>query len=102
MIRQIKCIYVLVNAVAGDVAQELERRTSNLKALGSILWQCEGHIFCPCESILEQTCLCRTPTPPSLPSCTQMCAYVKDPIAMCCKRLGLTADGLITQKHCTH
>ena len=29
-----------------------------------------------------------------------MCAHVKDPISICCKRVGLTAGGMETRKHC--
>ena len=32
---------------------------------------------------------------------TQIYAHVKDPISICYKRLGLTAGGMKTQKHCT-
>ena len=33
---------------------------------------------------------------------THICAHVKDPVSICCKRVGLTAGGVRTQKHCTH
>ena len=32
---------------------------------------------------------------------TQMCAHVEDPISICRKRVGLTADGMETRQHCT-
>ena len=32
---------------------------------------------------------------------TQMCAHAKDSISICHKRVGLTAGGMETQKHCT-
>ena len=32
---------------------------------------------------------------------TQICAHVKDPTSICCKRVGLTASDMETQKHCT-
>ena len=56
--------------------------------------------FCfsvPPESNLVQTCLCLTP--PSM-ACTQICANVKDPMYICLKRVGITAGGMETQKHC--
>ena len=31
-----------------------------------------------------------------------MCAHVKDPISICRKRVGITADGVETRKDCTH
>ena len=32
---------------------------------------------------------------------TQICAHIKDPISICRKRIGLTAGGMETRKHCT-
>ena len=31
---------------------------------------------------------------------THICAHVKDPISICRKRVGLTAGGMKTRKHC--
>ena len=61
--------------------------------------QGEAQIFCPSESTLVQPCLCLNP----LRVCarTQICAHVKDPISTCRKKVGLTAGGIKTQKHCT-
>ena len=32
---------------------------------------------------------------------TQICAHVKNPISICRKRVGITAGGMETRKHCT-
>ena len=59
--------------------------------------QGEIPFFCPAESTLVQTCLCLTPQPPTPFVCTartQICAYVKDPIFICRKRVGFTAGGM--------
>ena len=32
---------------------------------------------------------------------TQICAHVKDPTLICRTRVGLTASGMKTRKHCT-
>ena len=32
---------------------------------------------------------------------TQIYTHVKDPISICYKRVGITANGVETQKHCT-
>ena len=66
-----------------------------------LLEQGEGQVFCPAESTLVQTRLCRTP----------VCVYgtskfvrtllkVKAPISICHQRVGNTASGMETRKHC--
>ena len=60
-----------------------------------------GSFFYPSESTLVQTCLCRL-TPFVCTARTQKCAHVKDPISICCKRVGLTAGGMVTHKYCIH
>ena len=31
---------------------------------------------------------------------TLICAQAKDPVSVCCKRVGLTAGGMVTEKYC--
>ena len=64
--------------------------------------------FCPYESTLVHNCFCLSPPPPPPPppspfvctTCTQICANVKDPIAICCKRVDLTDSCVETRKYC--
>ena len=58
-------------------------------------------LSCPSESTLGQTCLCLTPLRVYGKARTQMCAHVKDPIAICRKSVGLTDGGTETRTHCT-
>ena len=48
--------------------------------------------------------VCAWPPPPPFvcTARTQMCAHVKDAVSICRKRVGLTADGMETQKLCAH
>ena len=93
-----KCI----ERMKGDVAQWLVSQKSNLKTLGSIpRWGKVRNSF----SVLPGQLLCRhvCAWPPFV--CTAhtqscVCAQVKDPISICCKRVGLTASGMVTQKYC--
>ena len=55
-------------------------------------------VLCPSESTLVQVCLCLTPVRVCTAR-TQMCTHVKDPISICCKRVGLTDGGIKTRKH---
>ena len=53
----------------------------------------------PSNSTLMQTPLC--PIPSTCMACTQMSTHAKDLTSVCCERVGLTADGMKTRKHCT-
>ena len=46
--------------------------------------------------------VCALYTPIMCMTHTQVCACIKDPISTSCKRVGLTADGMVTQKYCIH
>ena len=73
----------------------------NPKTLGSIPWWGRvRHIF----SVPPTQLLCRLVCawPPFVCAArTQICVHVKDPISICRKRVGLTAGGMETRKHCT-
>ena len=90
--------------LTGDVAQWLlVSQNSNPKTLGSILWRSRvrNNFSVPPSQLLCRHCMCRNPPPPLHTHGTQICMHVKDPISICHKRVGLTASGTETRKHCT-
>ena len=58
--------------------------------------QDNDQFFCPSESTLVQTCLCLNPH--RVRHTPKFCVHIQDPIAICRKRVGLTAGGMVTQK----
>ena len=61
----------------------------------------EGQVFCLPPSQLLCWLVCAWP-PFVCTACTQVCMHVKDHMAICHKRVGLTASGMVTQKCCMH
>ena len=82
----------------GSVVRESEFKSED-PGFDPLLGQGEENHFSPSESTLVQTCLCLNPF--LCTARTQICAHVKDPISIFRKRLGLTASGMETRKHCT-
>ena len=79
----------------------IECRNSNPTILGSIPWWGrvkDGFSVPPSQHLCRLLCA----WPPFVCKAhTQMCVHVKDPVAICRKRVGLKASGMDTQKHCT-
>ena len=69
-----------------------EHQNSIPKTLGSIPWR--GRVRSSFSALRDPpSCVWHAPI---------ICAHVNNPISICCKsRVGLTAGGMETQKHCT-
>ena len=88
--------------IPGTLAQWSESWNSKPTTPGSIPRQAGwGTVFL---SLPPSQLLCRLVCawPPFVCAArTQICAHVNDPISICRKRVGLTAGGMETRKHCT-
>ena len=81
-----------------DIVQWMESQILNPKTLGSILWRVrvrDSFSVPPSQLLYRLVCawphfMCTTHT--------QICVHIKDPISICCTRVGLTAGGTKTQK----
>ena len=70
-------------------------QTSNPKTVCSVPWwgRVRNSFSVSPESTLVQTYLCLT-----LYMCTahtEMCAHIKDPLSICCRRVGHTTSGMV-------
>ena len=67
-----------------------------------LVGQVEEQFFLYLQSQLVCRLVCAwSPRPFVCTARTQICVHVKDPISICHKRVGSTAGGMETRKHCT-